>query len=187
MDFSLSYDWIDNPVVLARQFVAGLSNGSLLFLVAAGLSLIFGVSRIINFAHGAIYMLGAYFAYMVVGSTSKDPVTFFAAIVCYREYLHIGVGVLPAYLKEPYKSYLGWFLESCMLITNLFMVVWGFKLVATTWNQWIAELPIMSVGISYSPIVICGAVTILFIIERMLTRKFFHEPEAETVSGLTTE
>ena len=81
MDFSLSYDWIGNPVVLARQFVAGLSNGSLLFLVAAGLSLIFGVSRIINFAHGAIYMLGAYFAYMVVGSTSKDPVTFFAAIV----------------------------------------------------------------------------------------------------------
>jgi TRAP-type C4-dicarboxylate transport system permease small subunit len=113
--------------------------------------------------------------------------SFFAAIVCYREYLHIGVGVLPAYLNEPYKSYLGWFLESCMLITNLFMVVWGFKLVATTWNQWIAELPIMSVGISYSPIVICGAVTILFIIERMLTRKFFHEPEAETVSGLTTE
>jgi branched-chain amino acid transport system permease protein len=80
MDFSVSFDWIGNPVVLARQFIAGLSNGSLLFLVAAGLSLIFGVSRIINFAHGAIYMLGAYFAYMVVGSTSKDPVTFFAAI-----------------------------------------------------------------------------------------------------------
>jgi branched-chain amino acid transport system permease protein len=81
MDFSLTFDWLGNPVVLARQFVAGLSNGSLLFLVAAGLSLIFGVSRIINFAHGAVYMLGAYFAYMVVGSASKDPVTFFLAIV----------------------------------------------------------------------------------------------------------
>ena len=113
--------------------------------------------------------------------------SFFAAMVCYREYLHIGVGVLPAYLKEPYKSFLGWFLESCMLVTNLFMVVWGSKLVATTWNQWIAEFPLMSVGLSYSPIVIGGAVTILFIIERMLTQKFFHEPEAETVSGLTTE
>jgi TRAP-type C4-dicarboxylate transport system permease small subunit len=113
--------------------------------------------------------------------------SFFAAMVCYREYLHIGVGVLPTYLKEPYKSYLGWFLESCMLVTNLFMVIWGFKLVGTTWNQWIAELPIMSVGISYSPIVIGGVVTILFIIERMLTQKFFQEPEAETVSGLTTE
>lgn len=81
MDFAFSFDWIDNPIVIARQFVAGLSNGSLLFLVAAGLSLIFGVSRIINFAHGAVYMLGAYFAYTVVGSTGKDLPTFVAAIV----------------------------------------------------------------------------------------------------------
>ena len=81
MDFSLSFAWLDNPVVVARQFVAGLSNGSLLFLVAAGLSLIFGVSRIINFAHGAIYMLGAYFGYTIVGATSKDPLTFALAIV----------------------------------------------------------------------------------------------------------
>ena len=112
---------------------------------------------------------------------------FFAAVVCYREYLHIGVGVLPTYLKEPYREMLGWFLEACMLITNLFMVVWGLKLVSTTWSQWIPEFPIMSVGLSYSPVAIGGAVTILFIIERMLTRKFFQEPEAETVSGLTTE
>ncbi len=81
MDFTLSFDWIDNPIVIVRQFVAGLSNGSLLFLVAAGLSLIFGVSRIINFAHGAVYMLGAYFAYTVVGNASKDLPTFIAAIV----------------------------------------------------------------------------------------------------------
>lgn len=113
--------------------------------------------------------------------------SFFAAIVCYREYLHIGVGVLPAFLKEPYKTYLGWFLEACMLITNMFMLVWGLKLVQTTWYQWIAEFPLMSVGLSYAPIPLCGGITILFIIERMLTQKFFHEPEAETVSGLTTE
>ncbi|MDO9412017.1 MAG: TRAP transporter small permease [Pseudolabrys sp.] len=113
--------------------------------------------------------------------------SFFAAVVCYREYLHIGVGVLPTYLKEPYREMLGWFLEACMLATNLFMVVWGSALVSTTWNQWIPEFPIMSVGLSYAPVVIGGAVTILFIIERMLTRKFFQEPEAETVSGLTTE
>src|SRR6186997_2404056 len=61
--------------------------------------------------------------------------SFFAAIVCYREYLHIGVGVLPGYLNEPYKSFLGWFLEGCMLATNLFMLIWGLKLVGTTWNQ----------------------------------------------------
>ncbi|TRB11911.1 ABC transporter permease [Rhizobium rhizogenes] len=45
------------------QFLTGLSNAASLFLVASGLSLIFGVTRIVNFAHGAFYMLGAYIAY----------------------------------------------------------------------------------------------------------------------------
>ncbi len=48
--------------------------------------------------------------------------SFLSAVVCYREYLHIGVGVLPAFLNEPAKTYLGWFLEICMLATNLFML-----------------------------------------------------------------
>src|SRR5712672_627365 len=45
--------------------------------------------------------------------------SFLSAVVCYREHLHIGVGVLPAFLNEPAKSVLGWFLEICMLTTNL--------------------------------------------------------------------
>jgi branched-chain amino acid transport system permease protein len=44
------------------QFLNGLAGASALFLVAAGLSLIFGVSRIVNFAHGSLYMLGMYLA-----------------------------------------------------------------------------------------------------------------------------
>ena len=61
--------------------------------------------------------------------------SFLSAVVCYRENLHIGVGVLPASLSEPAKTYLGWFLEICMLATNLFMLWWGIKLVQTTWYQ----------------------------------------------------
>jgi len=45
------------------QALNGLSSASALFLVAAGLTLIFGVTRIVNFAHGSLYMLGAYVAY----------------------------------------------------------------------------------------------------------------------------
>jgi branched-chain amino acid transport system permease protein len=47
---------------LAIQFLNGLASASSLFLVAAGLSIIFGVTRIVNFAHGSFYMLGAYLA-----------------------------------------------------------------------------------------------------------------------------
>jgi branched-subunit amino acid ABC-type transport system permease component len=50
---------------IAIQLLGGLSRGMVLFIVAAGLTLIFGSLRIANFAHGAIYMLGAYMAFSV--------------------------------------------------------------------------------------------------------------------------
>ena len=58
--------------------------------------------------------------------------SFFSAIICYREYLHIGVGVLPALLDERGKAILGWLIEVCMMATNVFMVWYGVKLVQTT-------------------------------------------------------
>ncbi len=48
------------------QLLNGLAGASALFLVAAGLTLIFGVTRVVNFAHGSLYMLGAYIAYTLV-------------------------------------------------------------------------------------------------------------------------
>jgi branched-chain amino acid transport system permease protein len=51
---------------LVVQLLNGLAGASSLFLVGAGLSLIFGVTRIVNFAHGSFYMLGVYIAYTVV-------------------------------------------------------------------------------------------------------------------------
>lgn len=51
---------------LVVQLLNGLAGASSLFLVGAGLSLIFGVTRIVNFAHGSFYMLGVYIAYALV-------------------------------------------------------------------------------------------------------------------------
>jgi branched-chain amino acid transport system permease protein len=51
--------------VLLFQGLVGLTEAMYLWLVAAGLSLIFGVLRVLNFAHGALYMLGAYLTYAV--------------------------------------------------------------------------------------------------------------------------
>ncbi len=48
------------------QALNGLAGASSLFLVAAGLSLIFGVSRVVNFAHGTVFMIGAYIAWTLV-------------------------------------------------------------------------------------------------------------------------
>lgn len=49
--------------MLFSQFLSGLTYGAILFLVAAGLSLIFGVMNILNFAHAALWLMGAYFSF----------------------------------------------------------------------------------------------------------------------------
>ena len=113
--------------------------------------------------------------------------SFLSAVVCYREYLHIGVGILPAMLSGRSKAALGWLIEICMLFTNLFMLWYGIKLAKATMYQSIAEFPLLSVGITYLPIPIGGAITALFVIERLLTQQFFNEPSAESVSAISTE
>ena len=54
-----------SPEALIFQALNGLASASSLFFVGAGLSLIFGVSRIVNIAHGSLYMLGIYIAYSI--------------------------------------------------------------------------------------------------------------------------
>jgi len=63
------------------QFLTGLASASSLFLVAAGLSLIFGVTRIINLAHGSFFMLGAYIAHMLITDLGTGVVGYVVAIV----------------------------------------------------------------------------------------------------------
>ncbi len=55
------------------QSLSGLTAAMFLFLIASGLSLIFGVLRVLNFAHGSFYMLGAYGAYQFVQWLGPGP------------------------------------------------------------------------------------------------------------------
>ena len=57
---------MDALASFVTQLLNGLAGASSLFLVGAGLSLIFGVTRIVNFAHGSFYMVGIYAAYSAV-------------------------------------------------------------------------------------------------------------------------
>ena len=66
------------------QLLNGLAGASSLFLVAAGLSLIFGVTRIVNFAHGSFFMLGVYVAYTLVeqlASVGGSGIGYFPALL----------------------------------------------------------------------------------------------------------
>jgi branched-chain amino acid transport system permease protein len=63
------------------QFLTGLASASSLFLVASGMSIIFGVTRIVNFAHGSFYMLGAFIAYSFVTEFPQGPMGFWGGIL----------------------------------------------------------------------------------------------------------
>jgi len=63
------------------QAINGLAEASALFLVASGLSLIFGVTRIVNFAHGSLYMLGLYLAVDLVGRAGDSAPGFWFALL----------------------------------------------------------------------------------------------------------
>jgi branched-chain amino acid transport system permease protein len=74
---------MDLSFVLA-QVLTGLASASSLFIIASGLTIVFGVTRIVNFAHGSLYMLGAYFAVTVVPwflDLSYGPASFWAGIL----------------------------------------------------------------------------------------------------------
>ncbi len=62
MDLTALFECVTDLSCIVTQTSTGLIVGALLFLVAAGLTLIFGVLGVINFAHGSLYMLGAYIA-----------------------------------------------------------------------------------------------------------------------------
>ena len=72
--------YLAHPEQALVQLLTGLAGASSLFLVASGLSLIFGVTRIVNFAHGSLYMLGAFFAYSLTDALPHTILGFWTGV-----------------------------------------------------------------------------------------------------------
>jgi TRAP-type C4-dicarboxylate transport system permease small subunit len=94
--------------------------------------------------------------------------TFVGAASCYRVEAHMRVAVLVRLLPQPWRRTAEFVAEALTGLLGLFMVIWGVGLVETTWHQSIAEFPELSVGVTYLPIPIGGAITLLFVAERLL-------------------
>lgn len=77
------------------QLLTGLTNAMFLFLIASGLSLIFGVTRVINFAHGAFYMLAAYLTYTLAALLPLGGASYYVAVLL----ASLGVAVLGGVLE----------------------------------------------------------------------------------------
>ena len=111
------------------QLLTGLANAATLFLVASGLSLIFGVTRIVNFSHGSFYMLGAFIGYSLM-QVLPGAIGFWASVVLAG--LAVGVvGVIvemlvlrPVY-KAPELFQLVATFGVILVIQDLALLIWG--------------------------------------------------------------
>jgi len=83
------------------QFINGLSFAMLLFLITSGLTIIFGVLRILNFAHGSIYMLGAYISYSLTTHFSGILGSFWASLIIAPLIVAIVGGIIEYFFIRP--------------------------------------------------------------------------------------
>lgn len=92
MDIASLLNCLADPGCMAGQIISGIIIAMVLFLVASGLSLILGVLGLLNFAHGSLYMIGAYFTYTVMASIGNFGVALILA--------PIGVGICGVILER---------------------------------------------------------------------------------------
>jgi len=121
---------LPDPSFLLIQCLSGLTYAMFLFLIASGLSLIFGVLRVLNFAHGSLYMLGAYITYQFVSYFINAPGQFWWAAFFGSLAVAIIGGVIERlflrrlYIREELNQLLFTY-ALVLLISDFAKIVWG--------------------------------------------------------------
>lgn len=95
-------------------------------------------------------------------------VTFIGAAACYRRRLHMNVSFFVQMFPPRLRMLTELLAELLVATMALFMMIYGEKLVAATWYNTIADFPSLSVGVTYLPIPVGGAILLLFVIERVV-------------------
>lgn len=115
-----------SPLLILEQALNGLQYGVMLFLMAAGLTLVFGIMNLVNLAHGSLYMVGAYLATTVFTRTGSF---FLAVLVALPATLLVGMAVEVIALRTLYqRDHLDQVLATFGLIlffNELVAIVWG--------------------------------------------------------------
>ncbi|MDF2370687.1 MAG: ABC transporter permease [Rhizobiaceae bacterium] len=114
---------------LIVQILNGFAEASSLFMIAAGLSIIFGVTRIVNFAHGSFFMIGAYVAYTVV-ERFGDPMWFWpgiiiAAVASALVGLMVELTLLRRIYRAPELTQLLATYAVMLIVQDLVLYLWG--------------------------------------------------------------
>jgi branched-chain amino acid transport system permease protein len=163
-------------LLLIEQFLNGLQFGLLLFLLAAGLTLVFGIMDLVNLAHGSLYMLGAYFAATFTALTGS----FLGGVVlALGATLLVGMGVEVVAMRRLYgRDHLDHVLGTFGLIlffNELVRLIWGPAGMNLTLPPWLNTSVQIAPGVNYSMyrlsiIVVAMLVAVLLYLVIMRTR-----------------
>ena len=112
---------------ILAQCLSALSQAAILFFIACGLTLIFGIMRIVNFAHGAIFMLGAYVGFTIVAVTGSFLLSLLLAPIVVGA---VGMGferifLRPLYGRRDGGAYLLLTFGLAIVLSELIRIIWG--------------------------------------------------------------
>src|SRR3979490_1579410 len=163
-------------LVVVEQFLNGLPFGLLLFLLAAGLTLVFGIMDFVNLAHGSLYMMGAYFAATFVAWTGSFVL---GVLLALGATLLLGILLEFVALRHLYgRDHLDHVLATFGLIlffNDAVRLIWGPAGLALPLPAWLPRPPRVMPGIYYPAyrlaiIVVALAVALMLYIVVMRTR-----------------
>ena len=165
MDIFALFDCIISPACLISQAAGGLKIGMLLFLVASGLTLVFGVLGVINFAHGALYMLGAYFSWQVMSVTGHFGLSVILGA--------LGVGIFGllferTLISRVYNADLLVQILLCysivLILDDLVMIIWGDDFLSSLGIPEVFQVPPLIIFDAIIPPFHLAIITISFIV-----------------------
>ncbi|HYB19970.1 MAG TPA: branched-chain amino acid ABC transporter permease [Thermodesulfobacteriota bacterium] len=166
MDLASLFSCLGSPGCILGQVIGAVIIAMVLFLVASGLSLILGVLGVMNFAHGSLYMIGAYFTYTLMEAFGNFGLALFLA--------PIGVGIVGIILERFFiKRVYGLPDLYQLLLTYAFILVlddmaklvWGIFDLSVPVPSWFRRPPVTIMGtiipFYYLFIMLAGAALVL--------------------------
>jgi branched-chain amino acid transport system permease protein len=118
---------LTDPVILANVIISGVLTGLVYGLMALGLSVIFGVARVVNFAHGEMMTVAMYVAFLLFAQLKLDP--FLAVMPVAALFFFIGyqlqARVIQPFITRPDHAQFMLLLALALIITNSLLIIFG--------------------------------------------------------------
>jgi TRAP-type C4-dicarboxylate transport system permease small subunit len=139
---------------LACIVVSGLALVAITLMIPAGVFMRYVMNSALSWPEPASVIMMVAFSFL-------------GGAAVYRAKVHVAVEALLNAVPSSIRNIMLWAVDACMAGAGGYLLFYGIRLCDTTWQNTIAEFPNLSVGVTYLPIPIAGAITLLFLVEKI--------------------